>query len=94
MSVDGVERGATRPLLKAFGVAVTEYQERTRQLLDRRARARTTEEIERILHEAAEASADMNRRLQEITNYVLQLQSDFLVELVARDRTGDQPKAD
>jgi uncharacterized protein YlxW (UPF0749 family) len=79
-------------LLKAFGVSVTEYQARTRQLLARQKAASTRADEERLQREAAELSADLNRALREITNHVLQLQSDFLMELVARPQTSDQPK--
>lgn len=92
MTSDRLEPDTTRKLLKIFGIAVTDYQERTRQLLQRRAAARSAEDVERVLREAAEVSADLNRRLQEVTNHVLQLQSDFLMELVAREGAGDQPK--
>lgn len=90
MSTEHLEPDATRKLLKTFGVTVTDYQERTRRLLKQRAQARTAEEVERVLRDAAEASAELNRRLQEVTNHVRQLQSDVLMELVARDRAGDQ----
>lgn len=93
MSTDRLEANATRKLLKAFGVMVTEYQAMTRQLLERQAAARTAGDQERIRREAAELSADLNRALRDITDHVLQLQSDFLMELVAREPAGDQMKS-
>jgi hypothetical protein len=92
MSAERPEPDPTRMLLKAFGVTVTEYQAKTRQLIARRKAAATPADEERIQREAAELSADLNLALREITNHVLQLQSDFLVELVARPGTSDQPK--
>jgi hypothetical protein len=92
MSIQRSEPDPTRMLLKAFGVTVTEYQARARQLLTRQKAASTRADEERLQREAAELSADLNRALREITNHVLQLQSDFLMELVARPQTGDQPK--
>ncbi len=74
----------TRKLLKMFGVKVTDYEERTRSLLDRHAAAgRSAGDRQAILQEAAELSADLNHWLREMTNHVLQLQSDFLRRLVA-----------
>ncbi len=89
MFTERLEADETRKLLKAFGVMVTEYQARTRQLLERRAAGRPAGE-EGIRREAAELSAELNRALRDITNHVLQLQSDFLMELVAREPAGDQ----
>ncbi len=93
MSTDRLQANATRQLLKAFGVMVAEYQAMTRQLLERRAAARTASDQESIRREAAELSAELNRALRDITNHVLQLQSDFLMELVAREPAGDQVKS-
>jgi hypothetical protein len=90
MSTERPEPDPTRMLLKAFGVTVTEYQAKTRQLLARRHAARTPADEEQIQRDAAEVTADLNRALREITNHVLQLQSDFLMELVARQRASDQ----
>lgn len=81
----------TRKLLKTFGVTVTDYQTKTRQLLERRAAARSAEDEEGILREAAELGAELNHTLRDVTNHVLQLQSDFLMELVARQPASDQP---
>lgn len=94
MSTNRPEPDPTRMLLKAFGVTVTEYQSKARQLLERRVTASTAEDTERLRREAAELSADLNRALREITNHVLQLQSDFLMELVARQRASDQRKGE
>jgi hypothetical protein len=90
VSTERLEPDETRRLLMAFGVMVTEYQATTRRLLERRAVAGEAEES--IRREAAELSAELNRALRDITNQVLQLQSDFLMELVARDKAGDQSK--
>lgn len=93
MSTNRPEPDPTRMLLKAFGVTVTEYQVKARRLLERRA-ASTPNDREEIQREGADLSAELNRALREITNHVLQLQSDFLMELVARQRAGDQAKGD
>ncbi len=93
MFTEWLEADETRQLLKAFGVMVTEYRARTRQLLERRAAAGTAAAEEGVRREAAELSAELNRALRDITNHVLQLQSDFLMELVARDPAGDQLKS-
>jgi hypothetical protein len=90
VSTERLEPDETRRLLMAFGVMVTEYQATTRRLLERRAVAGEAEES--IRREAAELSAELNRALRDITNQVLQLQSDFLMELVARDKAGDQSR--
>ncbi len=94
MSTERLEPDATRKLLKAFGVMVTEYQASTRRLLERRVAAGTAGAEESIRREAAELSAELNRALRDITNHVLQLQSDFLMELVARQPAGDQSGED
>ena len=94
MSTERLEPDETRKLLKAFGVMVTEYQASMRRLLERRAAADTAEAEETIRREAAELSAELNRALRDITNHVLQLQSDFLMELVARQPAGDQSGED
>jgi len=90
VSTERLEPDETRKLLKAFGVMVTEYQASTRRLLERRARAGTAEAEESLRREAAELSAELNHALRDITNHVLQVQSDFLMELVAREPAGDQ----
>ncbi len=82
MSDGKAEPDPTRKLLKVFGVKVTDYEERTRALLERA--RRPGEERQAILQEAAELSADLSHWLREMTNHVLQIQSDFLMELVAR----------
>lgn len=76
---------ATRRLLKVFGIAVTTYEERTRVLLERQGGGGlSAEEREQILREAAQLTADLHAALREITNHVYQLQSDVLMQLVAR----------
>jgi hypothetical protein len=92
MSTERPQPDPTRMLLKEFGVTVTEYQAKTRQLLARSRAAATPVDEDQLQREAAELSAGLNRALREITNHVLQLQSDFLTELVARPGASDQPK--
>jgi len=74
----------TRKLLKMFGVKVTDYEERARALLQRAGQKPSAADRQEILQEAAELSADLNYWLREMTNHVLQLQSDFLQKLVAQ----------
>ncbi len=84
------EPDPTRKLLKIFGVKVTDYEERTRALLERNQQALSAEVRQEIMREAAELSADLNHWLREMTNHVLALQSDFLRRLVA-EQTRTEP---
>jgi hypothetical protein len=92
VSTERLQPDETRKRLKAFGVLVTEYQARTRELMERHAAAGTAEAEDSLRREAAELSAELNRALRDITTHVLQLQSDFLMELVAREPAGDQSR--
>jgi phage shock protein A len=75
----------TRAHLKAFGVRVTDYEDRMRALRERaRAGSLTAPQREALLRELAEHTATLHRALREITNHVYQLQSDALMDLVAR----------
>ncbi len=81
----GDRTDGTRRLLKVFGITVTEYEERTRALIERRRRGGlSTGEEEDLRREAAQLTADLHKALQEITNHVYQLQSDALMQLVAK----------
>lgn len=76
---------ATRRRLKVFGITVTEYEERTRALIERRRQgALSTDQEEDLRREAAQLTADLHKALREITNHVYQLQSDALMQLVAK----------
>ena len=77
------EPDPTRRLLKMFGIKVTDYEERAQVLLQRQSAARTAEEREAVMREAAELTADLHHWLRETTNLVLQLESDLLMRLVA-----------
>jgi hypothetical protein len=72
---------STRRLLRVFGVKVTEYEERTAALLERAAAA--TEPVERLqlTVEAIDLTVELNARLQDITNHVLDTQARVLTEL-------------
>jgi hypothetical protein len=75
----------TRKLLKLFGITVTEYEERMRTLMERRRQGPLPpDQEEDIRREAAQRTADLHKALREITNHVYQLQSDALMELVAK----------
>lgn len=75
------EPDPTRKLLKIFGVKVTDYEERSRGLLERAAGA-SGEDRTALLAEALELTADLNRWLREITSHVLETQTRVLSELV------------
>lgn len=87
------EADDTRKLLRAFGVTVTEYEERTRTLLERAAAAGADDLVD-LSREALRLSANLNERLREVTDHVLATQSRVLHELreaIARARQGEQP---
>jgi hypothetical protein len=71
-----------------FGVRVTDYEERTAAL---RERARTGNlspaEQEGLERELAEQTAALHRALRDITEHVYKLQSDALMELVAKPQS-------
>lgn len=77
--------------LKVFGVAVTDFQASSAGLLRRYRSAPSATEREVVLRESAELVASLHQSLQQMQNQVLQLQSDFLMELVARAETGSEP---
>jgi hypothetical protein len=81
----------TRRALKAFGVRVTDFEERARALLERSRGAASEREQESIRAEGARLTADLHQALREIQGYVYQLQSDFLMELVVREGAGAPP---
>jgi hypothetical protein len=71
----------TRKLLKVFGVKVTDYEERTKALLERY--AATSDEAERaaIVREAIELTADLGHVLREVQTHVLTRQEEVLGRL-------------
>ena len=73
----------TRRLLRVFGVTVTEYEERTAALLERAAAATERDELLQLMTEAMELTADVNARLREVTNHVLDTQARVMTELRA-----------
>ena len=78
----------TRARLKAFGVRVTDYVERARALRERASAANlSATEREALRRELAEETAALHRALREITEHVYQLQSDALMDLVARSQS-------
>ncbi|HYM50896.1 MAG TPA: hypothetical protein VET65_10055 [Candidatus Limnocylindrales bacterium] len=79
----------TRKALKLFGVTVTDFQERSQALLAGSRSSMSEEERQALLRDAAQLTADLHHALQEIQQHVYQLQSDFLLDLVARERTSD-----
>ncbi len=73
----------TRRLLRVFGVKVTDYEERTAALLDRAATATQRDELLPLAVEAIDLTADLNARLRDIINHVLDTQARVLTELRA-----------
>lgn len=75
----------TRKLLKVFGVKVTDYEERTDELLRRYAAASGESERAALVREAAELTADLDHWLREVQSHVLERQ-----ERVLSAMAGDQ----
>ena len=73
----------TRRLLRVFGVKVTEYEERSAALLERAAAATERDDMLQLVTEAMELTADVNARLREVTNHVLETQARVMTELRA-----------
>jgi hypothetical protein len=71
----------TRRLLRVFGVKVTEYEERTATLLERAAAATEPDEQLQLTVEAIDLTVELNARLRDITNHVLDTQTRVLTEL-------------
>ena len=73
----------TRRLLRVFGVKVTDYEERTAALLERAAAATERDDLLELMTEAIELTADVNARLRDVTNHVLDTQARVMTELRA-----------
>ena len=73
----------TRRLLRVFGVKVTDYEERTAALLERAAAATARDDMLQLMTEAIELTADVNARLRDVTNHVLDTQARVMNELRA-----------
>ena len=73
----------TRRLLRVFGVKVTDYEERTAALLERAAAATERDDLLELMTEAIELTADVNARLRDVTNHVLDTQACVMTELRA-----------
>ena len=73
----------TRRLLRVFGVTVTEYEERITALLERAATATERDDMLQLMTEAIELTADLNARLRDVTNHVLDTQARAMTELRA-----------
>ncbi len=83
----------TRRLLRVFGVTVTNYEERTAQLLERAAEPGVDiEELADIVARALELTVDLDQRLRDITVHVLEQQMETLSrlqEIIAGRRAGE-----
>ena len=71
----------TRRLLRVFGVKVTDYEERTTALLERAAAATQPDERLRLAAEAIDLTVELNARLRDVANHVLDTQARVLTEL-------------
>lgn len=75
----------TRKLLKVFGVKVTDYEERTDDILRRYKSASAEADRAALVREAAELTADLAHWLREVQSHVLERQ-----ERVLSAMAGDQ----
>ncbi len=78
------ERGGidpTRRLLKTFGVTVTEYEERTRRILEASPDELAGEELLQLAGEAVKLTANLNAQLREMSAHVLGIQSAVLARV-------------
>lgn len=73
----------TRRMLRVFGVTVTNYEERTAQLLEEAARNPPSSELLHLAAEAIEATAGLNQQLKEVNDHLLEKQTDVLRQLKA-----------
>jgi hypothetical protein len=71
----------TRRLLRVFGVKVTEYEERTAGLLERAAAATEPEQGVQLAAEAIDLTVELNARLRDVLDHVLDTQGRVLTEL-------------
>lgn len=81
--IDKGERGPmdpTRKLLKVFGVKVTDYENKTDELIARWSGASAEDRVA-IQAEALELSADLAHWLREVTSHVLERQERVLSTL-------------
>jgi hypothetical protein len=76
-----VGQDPTRKLLKVFGVKVTDYEERTKALLERYDATTDTTERAAIVREAVELTADLGHWLREVQAHVLGVQEEVLGKL-------------
>jgi hypothetical protein len=67
--------------LRVFGVKVTDYEEKTATLLERAAAASEPEEQLQLAAEAIDLTVELNARLRDVTNHVLDSQARVLTEL-------------
>jgi len=74
----------TRRLLRIFGVKVTDYEERTAAILAQAAAGSgQATELLRLAAEAIELTAELNARLRDMNEHVLDTQARVLSELKA-----------
>ncbi|MBI4410390.1 MAG: hypothetical protein HY561_11820 [Gemmatimonadetes bacterium] len=68
----------TRKLLKIFGVKVTDYEEKTGAILEQLRRVRDARELVEPAAQVVELTADLNARLRELVDHVLDMQARAL----------------
>jgi hypothetical protein len=91
MAEEGRSQDPTRKLLRVFGVSVTNYEERTAEILERlRSGDLDVDERGRLAAELVEMTAEISERLREMTEHVLAGQARALDGL---RRTLEQPGA-
>jgi hypothetical protein len=83
----------TRRLLRTFGVTVTNFEERTTQLLEQAKQLRQAGDSDgmlTLLKDFAEELLDLQARWLEITNHVLSQQRQVLTEITTLVSTWGQ----
>jgi len=80
----------TRRLLRVFGVTVTNYDEKTSALLEQARQTTSPEELLSLAAEAIDLTLELNQRLRETSDHILETQARVLGEL----KTALQPLED
>ncbi len=78
----------TRRLLRVFGVTVTNYEEQTAAILERARAFRDADELLELIADAIDQTEELNARLRDVTNHLLDKQGRVLAELRDTIRAG------
>ncbi len=73
----------TRRMLRVFGVTVTDYEEKTGQIRAELAKGLEAEELVRLVGEAVDLTIGLNRQLREMSDHLLDAQSQVLADVKA-----------